>query len=106
MWGVCRKWGIPYPCRKIVTKYCATGYHMWRVLGAVARENYFCRDGNESHWWDKAVFFGFPTWHLVENVRVCRGSVPSEIRGCPNIVGEFPEFPPDVPDVPVDPGPS
>ena len=97
VWGVCRKWKIPYPCRKTVTKYCCTGTHKWRVVVAGARENYFCCDGNESHWWDKALFVGLPTWHLVENVRVCRDSIPSESSGCPNMVGDFPEVPPDAP---------
>lgn len=97
VWGVCWKWFVPYPCRKVVTKYCCTGYHKWRVWGVAARENYFCCDGRESHWWDTAFFAGLPGWHLVQNVQVCRGSVPSETQGCPNMVGDFPEFPPDVP---------
>ena len=63
-----------------------------------ARENYFCCDGNESHWWDRAFFVGLPMWHLAQNVRVCRGSKPSETKGCVNFVGDFPEFPPDVPE--------
>ena len=100
VWGVCWKWFVPYPCRKIVTKYCCTGNHKWRVVGVAARENYFCCDGNESHWWDTAFFAGLPTWHLAQNVQVCRGSVPSETKGCPNMVGDFPEFPPDVPVAP------
>ena len=92
VWGWCRKWGIPYPCRKIVTKYCCTGTHMWKVWGVGLRENYFCCDGNESHWWDGAFFVGVPTWHLVQNVQKCRDSVPTQTEGCPHIVGNFPEF--------------
>lgn len=100
VWGVCWKWWVPYPCRKTVTKYCCTGSHKWRVWGVAARENYFCCDGNESHWWDRAFFVGLPMWHLAQNVRVCRGSIPSETRGCFNMIGDFPEFPPDVPEAP------
>jgi hypothetical protein len=100
VWGVCWKWWVPYPCRKIVTQYCCTGTHKWRVFGVAARENYFCCDGHESHWWDTAWFIGLPTWHLAENVQVCRGSKPSETEGCPHMVGDFPGLPPDVPEAP------
>ncbi len=92
VWRVCWKWGfIPYPCRKRVTKFCCTGTHKWRVWGAGVRENYFCCDGNESHWFDFGWYIGPPTWHLVQGVQVCRGSKPSETEGCPNFVGDFPE---------------
>lgn len=97
VWAVCWKWGfIPYPCRKIVTKYCCTGNWRWRVLGAVARENYFCCDGKQSKWWDVTFFFGLPQWHLVQNVQKCRNSVPDQIDGCPDFVDEFPDLPEDV----------
>jgi hypothetical protein len=96
VWGWCRKWGIPYPCRKIVTKYCCTGTWKWKVWVAGARENYFCCDGNESHWWDAAFFFGWPQWHLVQNVQKCRNSIPTQTKGCPNITGDFPDIPEDV----------
>jgi hypothetical protein len=67
------------------------------VLGVAARENYFCRVGNESHWWDKTFFIGLPMWHLAQDVQVCRDSVPSETTGCPNMVGDFPGVPEDAP---------
>jgi hypothetical protein len=70
------------------------------VFGVGARENYLCCDGNQSHWWDAGFFVGWPQWHLVTNARICRGSIPSEIKGCPDMVGDFPEFPPDVPTPP------
>jgi hypothetical protein len=60
------------------------------VWGAFVRENYFCCDGNESHWFDGGWFVGAPTWHLVQQVQVCRGSQPSETEGCRNFVGDFP----------------
>jgi hypothetical protein len=99
-WGVCWKWGVPYPCKKTKTKYCCTGFYKWRVWGVGLRENYFCCDGNESHWWSGALFVGLPMWHLVRNARVCRGSIPSETKGCVNFTGDFPEFPADVPEEP------
>ena len=59
--------------------------------GAFVRENYFCCDGKESHWWDTTFFVGLPTWHLVQDVQICRDSVPSETEGCPDFTGDFPE---------------
>lgn len=96
VWGVCWKWFIPYPCRKIVTKFCCTGTWKWRVWGVSLRENYFCCNGKESHWWDGTFFFGLPQWHTVQNVQKCRDSMPAETEGCPNIIGEFPDIPEDV----------
>ena len=92
VWSLCWMWGfIPYPCRKTVTKFCCTGTHKWRVWGAFLKENYFCCEGNESHWFDAGWFVGVPTWHLVQQVQVCRGdSPPSETEGCRNFVGDFP----------------
>lgn len=91
VWRVCWKWIFPYPCKKRVTRFCCTGNLKWRVWGLGLKENYFCCDGKESHWFSGYFGFGWPGWHFVTNVQICRGSIPSESEGCPNLVGEFPE---------------
>jgi len=99
----CKKWGIPYPCGvktckgnlpypciKYVTKVCCTGVHKVRCYG-VYGEHWHCCDGRESKWWGKCWGVGST---IADDVTVCRGSAPSESKGCPNAVGIAPPWAP------------
>lgn len=86
VWGWCKKWGIPYPCRKVRTRFCCTGTHKEICVGAVAR-HWFCCDGRQSSWWSWC--FGAGKW-MTTGTTVCRKSIPSESEGCPDTVGDIP----------------
>ena len=91
VWGVCWKWRVPYPCRKIVTRYCCTGTHKYKTWGAVLTENYFCCDGNEHHWWSFKPLINIKSWVIETNKQVCKKSIPKETEGCPNIIDTVPD---------------
>ena len=91
-WGVCRKWGVPYPCRKTSEEvtWCYTFTLGRRRCWGLFEQFHVCENGIEYHYTDRC--FGLVTnWTIITNpFQKCFENRLEEKGRC-SISGDFPE---------------